>query len=403
MKKIISFVLAFTMIFSLCSVAFAQDEKATLQFNDDGKFTILHLCDCQDGYPAHEEMFEYIYLMLEKYNPDLVVLGGDNTVGAFETKEAAVEELCKPFVDTKTYFTLVFGNHDYQQGWNNTELFALYEKFGGEYFLGTDEIDSQNNADKVTNGNYKAGTHFLPVYSSADADKAAFGLYMFDSGSYVFDENGEELGYNSVEPYQIDWYKETRDAYKTEDGYLPSLAFQHIVVGDVMDYLYYPSAVNLGDLGASFYGKNYTYIPKTQNFTGFLSEHPCPGYYNYGQLDAMAEKGDMLAVFSGHDHTNSYDVEIKGVHVINTPGITYLSYSDELNHGSRIIVLDEKTSSFESEIVTVNELAIENEDYAKAIGKNAASAKFYEAIGDMLQSIAKALSVFGTLLDMFVK
>ncbi len=337
--------------------------------------------------------------MFDEYKPDLVVLGGDNTVGPEETKEQAVEELVKPFVETKTYFTMVFGNHDHQQGWSNPELFDLYVRYGGEYFLGTNEVDVNDTAPHP-----KAGTQYLPVYSSKDSSKVAYGLYMFDSGNYVYDENGNELGYGCVEPYQIDWYKEIREQYKDEKGnYIPAMAFQHIIVGDVYDYLYYPSAFDLGDLGRSFYGKYYTFVPKCQNFTGFLSEPPCPGYYNYGQLDAMTEKGEIKAIFSGHDHTNDFDVEIKGIHVINTPAITYHSYSSELNHGCRLITIEEKDASYTTEVITVNGYVLKDEEYAKKINADKFSAGFYEFIGPVLQKLAGALSVFGKFLDLFIK
>ena len=399
MKKLLSVIIAMVMIAGVCSVAFAEGaEPKKLKFHDDGKFTVINLCDCQDTYPPHDEMFTFIYRIIEDYKPDLVVLGGDNAVGPQETKEQEIEALVKPFVETGTYFTMVFGNHDHQQGWSNPELFELYVKYGGEFFLGTNEVDANDTAPHP-----KAGTHFLPVYSSKDDSKVAYGLYMFDSGNYVYDEEGNDLGYGCVEPYQIDWYKENREQYKDENGnYVPAIAFQHIIVGDVYDYLYYPSPFDLGSLGSSFYGKYYTFVPRCNNFTGFLNEPPCPGYYNYGQLDAMAEKGEVKAIFSGHDHVNSFDVEIKGVHVINTPCITYHSYSSELNHGCRIITLNENTGDFESEVITVNGYVVKDDEYAKKINANKFSALFYETVGPVLIGLAKALSVFGKVLDMIV-
>ena len=396
MKKFLSVALALVMAFGVCVCAFAESEEAMLKFHDDGKFTIIHMADCQDTYPAHEEMFAFIYKVIDEYHPDLVVLGGDNTVGPEETKEQAVEELVKPYVETGTHFAVVNGNHDYQQGWSNSALYDLYVKYGGEYFVGSNEVDSEESG--------KSGTNFIPVYSSKDPSKVAYGLYMFDSGNYVFDEEGNELGYGCVEPYQIDWYRQTREENKDENGnYIPALAFQHIVVGDVYDYLYYKSPVDLGGLCSNYYGNYYTFVPKCQNFEGFLSEPPCPGYYNHGQLDAMAEKGEVKAVFSGHDHVNSYDVEIKGIHVINTPAITYHSYSDELNHGCRVITIDENTGSYETKVVTVNGYVLKDADYASKIGASKFKAAFYETVGPMLLSIAKALSVFGKILDIFVK
>ena len=109
-KRIFAALLALCLIFSAFCVS-ASAEGTKLKFDENGEFKILHICDCQDNYPAHKELLVYIDTVLKTYKPDLVVLGGDNTVDKAETKELAVEELVKPFVDNEVYFTLVFGNH----------------------------------------------------------------------------------------------------------------------------------------------------------------------------------------------------------------------------------------------------------------------------------------------------
>lgn len=385
MKKLFSIILAMIFVFGSFGIIANAQNDVKLTFNDEGKFNILHVCDCQDGYPAHEEMFNYINYVLDNYDIDLVVLGGDNTVGPKETKYEAIEELVKPYIDHQVYFTMVFGNHDHQQDVDKPELFEMYKKAGGEYFLGFNE-DKEDST--------KIGTHFLPVYAK-DSDDIKYGLYMFDSGNYVYDENGEELGYDSVDEDQIEWYRNKRDALKEETGdYVPSVAFQHIVVGDVYDSLFFESAVDLGVLGANYNGKYYTYVPKLNNFSGFVNEPPCPGYYNRGQLDAIAEKGDMKAIYSGHDHTNDYDVEIKGVHVANTPGVTYNSYSSEVNHGARLITLSED-GSYTDSLITINSIAKDNADFAESVGTSTAKAAMYEFLAKFALIIGKVFSVFG--------
>lgn len=400
MKKVISIILA--LIFTLGTVsafAFAESvtPKTNLKFNDNGKFNVLYLCDCQDGYPAHKEMFAYINYMLDNYDIDLVVLGGDNTVcglsdeekngktdeeiyeASLKLKEDAITELVKPFIDHNVKFTMVFGNHDHQQGVDKHTLFEIYKKVGGEYFLGFNEDNP--DSDRV-------GTHCLPVYGSS-TDDIKFALYMFDSGNYIDD------GYDSVNEEQIAWYRTKRDSLKEAAGdYVPSIAFQHIIVGDVYDYVYYESAVDLGELGRNFNDKYYTFVPKLNNFIGFINEPPCPGEYNRGQLDAIAEKGDMLAIFSGHDHTNDFDVEIKGVHVVNTPSITYHSYSSELNKGGRLITLDESGTQ-ESKVVTINSIAMENDEFAKEVGTSKFAAGFYEFMAKFLLAIKNIFAIWG--------
>lgn len=384
-KRILAALLAICLVFSTGVIAFAEGETVApvLKFDENGEFKILHLCDCQDGYPADERMFEYINYVLEVYDPDIVVLGGDNTVGEGETKQLAIDELCKPFVESETYFTMVFGNHDYQQGYTNDELFEMYQKAGGEYFLAYDAVPELHGT----------ATHNLPVYSN-DGSKVKFNLWMFDSGSYV------DGGYDCVRKDQIDWYLETSNKLKAEAGGLvPSMAFQHIIVGDVYDALFVESPISLGVLTANYNGKYYTYLPKLHNFSRFLVEPPCPGVDNEGQLEAMAKQGDVLAIFSGHDHVNDFETEYMGVDIINTPSPTYNSYSSIVNKGARLITINEESPyTYTSEVITYNNLVIENPELAEVFDLSVSTAKLYNFLGNLALVLTKFCGIFSGMI-----
>ena len=224
MKKIIlSITLVCLILISSTIPAFAAQKPVGLQFGSDGEFKILHICDCQDGYPAQERMFTYINYMLDIYEPDLVVLGDDHTVGRKETKADAIKELVAPFIAHETYFTLVFGNHDHEQGVDKEELLKMYQSAGGKYCLAYDAVPELTGT----------ATHNLPIYSS-DGTNIKFNLWMFDSNTYAEDENGNRLGYDSVRKDQIEWYKETYTKLSNDsDETVYSLAFQHMIPPDV--------------------------------------------------------------------------------------------------------------------------------------------------------------------------
>jgi hypothetical protein len=96
--------------------------------------------------------------------------------------------------------------------------------------------------------------------------------------------------------------------------------------------------------------KFYSFNPKGINF-GTLTETPCSGYHNYGQFDAMVEKGDVLAMFSGHDHTNGFGVRYKGIDISNTVSTRYNRDRFSSQYGYRIITVDEKdTSKYKSRV-----------------------------------------------------
>ncbi len=384
MKKIvISIMLVVVMLVASIIPASAAQKKEKLQFGDDGEFNILHLCDGQDGYPAQERMFIYINYMLDIYKPDLVVLGGDNCVASEETKEDAIKELVAPFVEHETYFTLVFGNHDHEQGVEKEELLEMYQKYGGKYCLAYD-------ADPDLTG---TANHNLPIYSS-DGEKIKFNLWLIDSNHYVEDENGERLGYDSVREDQIEWYKDTYEKLEKEAGEkVYSLCFQHIIPGEVYKVMFPEVKKPLSPVTETYNnGKHYPIIfPDTSAFTGHIYEPPSPGPINYGQVDAMVETGDVLSILVGHDHKNSYEIDYNGIALINTPGISYNAYGSEIVRGSRLITIKEDAlDTFESEVITVNELAYENEDFREEMDISKFKAGFWVLADKVLLGIAKA-------------
>lgn len=364
MKKILSIVLSVVMIFASATVSFASVSGANdvLRFDENGEFRIFNICDIQDNYPLHKTAKQFITDMIEIYDPDIVILGGDNTVASAETKAAAIEELCNIFIETDTYFTLVFGNHDDEQGVSREELLALYQQYGGEYCLAYD-------ADPELTG---VGTHNLTVKSS-DGNSIAYNLYMFDSNSYTYDEDGNRLGYDAVHEDQIEWYKNTSAAVKDANNgnTVHAMAFQHIVVQEAFEELFIESPVNLGPLTLNFDQKSYTYLPFVRDIKdGFVLEAPCPGYYNYGQLDAFAETGDVVAVFSGHDHPNTYTVNKKGVDIVNTPGASFESYGDNSVRGLRLITINESnTADYTTEVLTVSDYILNGGEHLLEFGE----------------------------------
>ncbi len=398
MKRFVSIVLALVLAFSACAISASAYDLVPLKFDKNGEFKIMHLCDCQDDFPADTKMIKFIDTVLKEYQPDIVVLGGDNTVGpnnmTEEMKRNAVEELCNVFVANEQYFTLVFGNHDREQGFENDVLLPMYQLYGKGYCLAYDEVPALHGT----------ATHNLPVMSS-DGTKIKFNLWMFDSGSHYIDDEGNDLGfYDCVRKDQIKWYQE--ESAKLEalaGGKVPSLAFQHIVVGEVFDALFHESLVDLGVLTPKTNnGKIYSFFPRTENIQeGFLFEFPCPSEKNEGQFEAMVAQKDVLAIFSGHDHINSYTTELDGIKIINTPGATYGSYGNEITRGMRMITVKENDPwNFETEVVTVSQFALDNEDFAEDAGIDTFTAGLMLALGDILLALNELTKGFSSIMSL---
>lgn len=345
MKKLFCLLLAVITAAAALPVSMAYAAEARLQFDENGDFTILHLTDWHCDYPLPETHKTLVLESIAAAQPDLAVLGGDISEAAHEDQPAAIKEICEIFVEREIPFVITFGNHDYMHGYTIDEMFAFYREYGGAYFIGRDEDPAL----------FGCGTCSLPVYAR-NGDRVAYNIYCFDSGDRV-----EDKGYDSVHPDQIEWYKSKAEALKAENGgaYVPAVAFQHIIVQEIYDKLF-PVASAHDRIGLREYdGITYQLkaIPNLSNIRdGYIFEKPCPGYYNYGQLDAMREHGDVRAIFCGHDHYNSFTVKLGGVDIVNTPSIKPHILLRKINWGPRAVTLHED-GTYESRVILACELA----------------------------------------------
>ena len=344
-SKFISVIMAALMIagiFAVSSFAATSEEVDThLQFNEDGEFKIMQVTDLQDGYPMKVITKNHLKKAIETQNPDLIVLTGDNintTAGKSATYAWAINEFMSIFENYGIPVAIVFGNHDAEGKNSRADQMKVYEKY--DCFVGCAGEDM---------GNYTCGTYYVPLYSSTDADEMVFNLWMIDSGDY--NRENDLGGYAALTKPQIEWYKNAEAALAEKNGtVVPSFVFQHIVVPEIFDAL----EVADEETGTCSNGDKYYKLP--EGATGVLPEYPCPPSYNNGEFDAFYENGNVLGMFFGHDHLNTYVVDYKGVKLCNTPGTGFASY-DGVNAGVRTITLNENDlSTFETEVVTYLEL-----------------------------------------------
>lgn len=380
MKKFISVLLAvcLTYVFLISGFAGLKND-AKLKFNGDGKFKIFVLADVQDDYPIEKAEIAFIEAALDKEQPDVVVFDGDNIV---TSDVRAYEQLLAPLVKRNIPFTFVFGNHDDESSvLNKEEMLAEYQKYAG--CLAYD-------ADPSLHG---CATHNLPVLSS-DGSRVAFNLWLMDSGDYVFDANGNGLGYDWVRADQIKWYQNTRDSLKAENGgeLVPSMMFQHIIPKEACEKIFYKSYIPLGDITMNFNDGTYlTFLPDITSFSGLLFERSCPGCGSDGQWQAIVEGGDVLGVVVGHDHVNGFVADVDGVDLIQTAGATYNSYSNSFLQGGRIIEVDEnKPFEYTTYNVTTAELVSEGHT------------EISDADPEKTEAAYRFDFIFGKILDVFM-
>ena len=304
-----------------------------LRFNSDHKFKIMQIADTQEIPAVSPDTLSLINNALDREKPDLVIFTGDQIKGyskKFKKDPAIIEStidiLVEPIAKRNIPFMVTYGNHDAQCGVDNRGQYKFYAKY--DNFISGD----LRNSDDV-------GTADIQIYSSTE-DKPVFELYIIDSHGKAKDG----AGYAPVDKKQIEWYISRREQLKAENGdYLPSLVFQHMHVPEFFDVI---KKVPKGTKGAvPAYGahENEYFVLNDETIAegGFMLESPASPDVNTGEFEAMSEKGDVLGIYVGHDHNNSFVVKYKGVDLGYTQGAGFNVYGPGENRGVRIFELDE--------------------------------------------------------------
>ncbi|NMP38371.1 MAG: hypothetical protein GX051_09690 [Clostridiales bacterium] len=339
MKRVIKIsaviIAAVLLLLQPCAAAHISDSDgniSALKFNSDGKFTILQISDPQDDGTPRSALLEAMERSYDIVEPDLVVFTGDMVLGKIEkgksievkyaAVKAAIDAYIKPIEERGIPFAVVFGNHDDQCGVTKAQQVEMYRSYKG--CIGFN----------LTDETLDYGTYNIPILDSA-GEKTAYNLWMVDSAG-----NGRDgKYYEYVSENTIGWYTQTSELLKRANGGEPvySLMFQHIPVPEIYELLNEASADTDGAVEKN--GKYYTLNTGLAN--GYLGEGPCPCEENFGEFDAIVAGGDVSAIIFGHDHVNSFVGTLRGVDIVQTPGISLLSYGDSKARGVRVFEIDE--------------------------------------------------------------
>ncbi|MGN0522401.1 MAG: metallophosphoesterase family protein [Eubacterium sp.] len=296
-----------------------------LEFKNE-TFKILQIADTQEGTRVSPDTLDLINAALDREEPDLVVYSGDQIWGKRSFKgskgkvEAVLDALTKPVRDRNIPFTVCFGNHDRQVGLSNEEQFEIYKSFDG--FIG----ESAQGIDGCAN-------HVIEIF---DGDELKFLLYLIDSHSNL------DIGYDNVHENQIEWYRKTRDSYEEKYSRLiPSIVIQHIPLCEIFELLTEVKKSTKGAVRGFRTHANRFYVlnPDRVNKEGFMKESPADPQVNSGEFDAFREKGEVLGVYFGHDHNNSFNGRVDGIDLGYTQGAGFHVYGPGKDRGVRIIEL----------------------------------------------------------------
>ncbi len=312
-------------------------QNKALNFTN-GKFRIMQIADTQEIPSVSPDTIKLIEAALDKEKPDLVVFTGDQIKGysTFFLGEkgkknviSTLKTLIRPLEERNIHFTMTFGNHDGEAALGNNEQFEIYKE--SPMFVYADSV-SEN--DK--------GTFCLSI-----SDK--FLIYMFDTHSRAGDG-----GYSGINQEQIDWYRSVRDSFETP---LPSFVFQHIPTPDFFKVIKQVKRFTKDCVRAYGDHKNefYALDPDNSRPGDFMGESPAAPYKNSGEIDAFLEKKEILGVYVGHDHNNSFVADYKGIDLGYTQGSGFNVYGPGYKRGMRIFDINDN-GTYETRTVTFGEL-----------------------------------------------
>lgn len=259
---------------------------------------ILLIADVHNRPKGSRETLEKLERVIADTECDLIVFLGDIVHGP-DTHEN-YEHYLRQVLDLtgNKPFATVFGNHDDECETTKDEILSVIKSYKNSL------TDGRNYAINMMGET----------------------LIFLDSGSYY---DGEGSFYDTVKPEQIEFAKSQVNGGK-------AIVFQHIIVPDIMSALdrsiiYKPKSV-LAKGG--FYR-----FKKSISYSGKLGELPCPPDINTGELESLAPY--VKAMCFGHDHKNTFELDMMGVRLIQCAGSGSNSYDKKCP--STVKLLDTET------------------------------------------------------------
>lgn len=173
--------------------------KKELKFNSKGKFKILMLSDIQGTLDYDKRTLNGINKIIEKENPDLVILGGDNCDGTVLKTEKELREylniFSSPMENKNILWAHIFGNHDHDIDIDDIKKTKIYEEY-------------KHCISKHTENIYGTTNFVLPIKYS-NKNEIAFNIWGLDSNNLIANSNMtiDEENTKNVKTYMVHYKK----------------------------------------------------------------------------------------------------------------------------------------------------------------------------------------------------
>ncbi|RSX51109.1 metallophosphoesterase [Bifidobacterium callimiconis] len=307
-----------------------------------------------------------------------------------------------PAIEAHVPFATTYGNHDFQCGVLVDEQDDMYREFDGCLNPKTDNAPAPTDDDSRATDNAdplacEPGTFALPIAASDGSDRIAMSVMMVNSGDYAGkagDEDGEpasymegtpqalhsithefyskhsraldladSAGYGSPSPEALRWLADVQHHLGEVNGDgkpVPAIAFQHIPPQEFYRCLrpvpaWTPNAV---EGTRAFAGQCYVIDESVCRPGSILGESiGCPDE-DCGEVDTLRRTGGYFALFTGHDHKNSFIGHVDGLDLGYAPTCGFESYGPKSAlRGIRLFVFHEDDpAAYDSRMLTFGEL-----------------------------------------------
>ena len=252
---------------------------------------------------TEEYCYRYIRQVVERYDPDLIIVTGDIVYGKFDDNGSMLKEYVAFMETLETPWAPVFGNHDNES--------AMGADWQCQQFVEAENCLFEQRS-LTGNGNYTVGLvqgdELKRVFFMMDSNGAAQMSLETISNAH----SKREVGFGDD---QIEWYKETATEIITKSPKTKlSFAF-HIQLAAfyyaLSEYTSYPlleqgleeAKVNLDENKEAAENGDFGYI-------GAPTKSAWDHFYEV--FDSFTELG-VDSVFVGHEHNNSASINVAGI------------------------------------------------------------------------------------------
>lgn len=305
---------------------YSSENAASLEKTAGEDFTILLFTDIQlwTLVSDNRRAFAIMDELVERTDPDLIVLPGDNVSGI--STDILTLQLVSKMESYGVPWAPVFGNHDAE---GNATL-----EWQGDRF----EEAEHCLFDRGPTDLYGVGNYFVNIFEDG---APIYSLCFMDNGRYI--DYGDRTAETYVDYAQIAWYKWNIEGLNAEFGTsVPSMSFSHFAFPEMREAV--EKYGILSDDGR--------YVIPEDMGQGSCAYLPGAAPVNSGFFETAKASG-LTHAFFGHDHENDARITVDGVTLsygLKT-GPSPRPWNSAKEYGGTVITIGDGGVSVRNEVV----------------------------------------------------